>query len=202
AGGAHIIVARASQEPLGYGTIGMVKDKVIAANSASNAEYVVYPATLAGYPTSESEGVTGMKELVEAYLAKDCPGNAPIVLMGYSQGAQVVSDYISGQNVKGFAYNATLTEPASDDVLSRIAAVITMGDPSINITSNAAHVGNSTKPGLFERAANSSMVLADIADKSQAYCDALDPYCASAPNFSTISVHLGYVNEYGMDAVK
>lgn len=44
-GGAHIIVARASNEPLGYGIIGAVKDHVIANSSASNAEYVVYPAS-------------------------------------------------------------------------------------------------------------------------------------------------------------
>jgi hypothetical protein len=201
-GGAHIIVARASVEPLGYGIIGAVKDSVIAQSSASNAEYVVYPATLTDYFNSESAGVLGMRSLVEAYLAKDCAGNAPLVLMGYSQGAQVVADYLSGQNVAQFPYNASLSDPPAPEVFSRIAAVITMGDPSINITDNAAHVGNSTQPGLFERAANSSMVLSGIADKTQAYCDALDPYCASAGTFEFISVHIGYVGEYGQDAVE
>ncbi len=50
--GAHIIVARASIEPLGYGIIGAVKDHVIANNSASNAEYVVSPATLTDHSNS------------------------------------------------------------------------------------------------------------------------------------------------------
>lgn len=199
-GGAHIIVARASIEPLGYGIIGAVKDHVLANSSASNAEYVVYPATLTDYFNSESDGVLGMKALVDEYLAKNCPHNAPIVLMGYSQGAQVVADYLSGQSVDVFPYNASLATAASTSTFSRLAAAVTMGDPSINITNNAFHVGNSTKSGLFARHANSSAVLNQLETKLQSYCDALDPYCASAGNFDHISVHLSYVEEYGQVA--
>ncbi|CAK1364345.1 Acetylxylan esterase [Cercospora beticola] len=201
-GGAHIIVARASTEPLGYGIIGAVKDLVLEAVPASNAEYVVYPATLTDYFNSESDGVLGMKELVEAYVAQDCPNNAPLVLMGYSQGAQVVADYVSGQNVGVFPYNSSLAEPAPDNVLSKIAAIITMGDPSINITNNPAHVGNSTKPGLFERFGNATSIFetSGLDNRTQAYCNALDPYCASAGNFDNITVHLVYVQEFGMQA--
>ncbi|KAF2207037.1 carbohydrate esterase family 5 protein [Cercospora zeae-maydis SCOH1-5] len=196
---AHIIVARASTEPLGYGTIGAVKDLILEDVSGSNAEYVVYPATLTDYFNSESAGVVGMKELVEAYMAKDCPNNAPLVLMGYSQGAQVVADYVSGQNVAGFPFNSSLAEPAPESVLSRIAAVITMGDPSLNITNNPAHVGNSTQPGIFERFGNATSVFetSGLEDRTQAYCNALDPYCASAGNFDNITVHLVYVEEFG-----
>ncbi|KAI5362573.1 Putative cutinase/acetylxylan esterase, alpha/Beta hydrolase [Septoria linicola] len=203
-GGAHIIVARASVEPLGYGIIGNVKDAVLNASEASNAEYVVYPATLTDYFNSESAGVLGMRALAEAFVAQDCPGNAPIVLMGYSQGAQVVSDYLSGQNVERFPYNESLSQPASKLVISRVAAIITMGDPSINITDNSAHVGNSTKSGLFARFENSSMVFetTGLDSRFQAYCDELDPYCASAGNFDNISVHLRYVQEYGMQAAE
>lgn len=201
-GGAHIIVARASQEPLGYGIIGGVKDAVIAKIPASNAEYVVYPATLNDYFNSEPSGVLGMKALVEAYLAKDCPNNAPLVLMGYSQGAQVVADYLSGQNVQGFAQNSSIDTAPPASTLARVAAVVIMGDPSINITSNPFHVGNSTQSGLFSRHANSSDVFTSsgLASRMQSYCDALDPYCASAGNFDHISVHLLYVPEYGANA--
>lgn len=197
-GTAHVIVARASTEPLGYGIIGVVKDLVLKALPGSNAEYVVYPATLTDYFASESSGVSGMKDLVEAYQSKNC--GAPIVLMGYSQGAHVVADYLSGQNVDNFPYNATLAEPASQEVLDNVAAVTIMGDPSINITNNAYHVGNSTKSGLFPRLANSTAVLDSISGKIQSYCDELDPYCASAGTFEFIRVHLGYVDEYGLAA--
>ncbi|KAH9827838.1 carbohydrate esterase family 5 protein [Teratosphaeria destructans] len=197
-GGAHIIVARASVEPEGYGIIGEVKDRVLSAVPGSNAEFVVYPATLTNYVNSEDAGVTGMKALVDAYLAKDC--GAPIVLMGYSQGAQVVTDYLSGQNDANFGYNASLTNAAPNSTRSHIAAVIVMGDPSINVTNNPFHVGNSTQSGIFSRHANSSTVLDSMASKLQSYCDALDPYCASAGNFTHLSVHLGYVQEYGTNA--
>lgn len=197
-GTAHVIVARASTEPLGYGIIGAVKDLVIEALPGSNAEYVVYPATLTDYFDSEGAGVLGMKALIEAYLAKNCA--EPLVLMGYSQGAHVTADFLSGQSVNGFPFNASLTEPASEEVFRNLAAVTIMGDPSINITDNAFHVGNSTRSGLFARFANSSSVLNGIESNIQSYCDALDPYCASAGNFDNISVHTGYVQEYGRDA--
>lgn len=193
-----MIVARASTEPLGYGIIGAVKDQVLKALPGSNAEYVVYPATLTDYFTSEQSGVTGMKDLVEAYLSQNCA--EPLVLMGYSQGAHVTADYLSGQSVNGFPYNATFADPAPQSVLDKVAAVTIMGDPSINITNNAFHVGNSTQSGLFARAANSSAVLDGISGKIQSYCDALDPYCASAGNFENLPVHLGYVQEYGQNA--
>lgn len=201
-GGAHIIVARASTEPLGYGIIGTVKDSVIGANPASNAQYVVYPATLTDYFNSESAGVLAMRDLVEAFLAQDCANDPPIVLMGYSQGAQVASDFLSGQNVENFPFNSSLSQPASQETLSRIAAVITMGDPSMNVTDNAFHVGSSTQPGIFERFVNASMVLDGIGARMRYYCDAGDTYCASAGNFDNILVHLSYVQEYGEDAAQ
>lgn len=207
-GGAHIIIARASTEPLGYGVIGFVKDRVLALHPASNAEYVVYPATLTDYITSEAAGVVGMKALVENFLARsDCTTNTttpppPLVLMGYSQGAQVVNDYLSGQNLDVIPHNSTLESPASASTWERVAAAITMGDPSINITHNPFHIGNSTRSGLFPRQENSSAVLNQWEAKLQSYCDALDPYCASAGNFDNISVHLGYVQEYGEAAAR
>lgn len=201
-GGAHIIVARASTEPLGYGVIGFVKDRVLALNPASNADYVVYPATLTDYVNSEAAGVLGMRALVETFLARTDCHNAPIVLMGYSQGAQVVNDYLSGQNLDVIPHNSTLESPAPASTFDRLAAAVTMGDPSINITNNPFHIGNSTQSGLFPRQDNSSAVLNQREAKLQSYCDALDPYCASAGNFDNISVHLGYVQEYGEDAAQ
>lgn len=154
---------------------------------------------LTDYFNSEGDGVLGMKALVDAYLAKDC-SSAPLVLMGYSQGAQVVMDYLSGQSVEAFPDNSSLASAASTSTFSRLASAVVMGDPSINITNNAFHVGNSTKSGLFSRYANSSAVLNQMEMKLQSYCDALDPYCASAGNFDNISVHLSYVQEYGQVA--
>jgi len=198
-GTAHFIVARASLEQVGYGVIGLVKDNVIAAVPGSNAEFVEYPATLNAYVQSETAGVVGMRELVKNFHA-NCP-DFPIVLMGYSQGAQVSADTVAGQYDAAFQpVNTTdgLNLPLSTEILSQIAAVVIMGDPSFN-TTETFHVGNATKHGLFVRQNVENFGLTNIADRTKSYCDEGDPYCAGG-SFSTISVHLGYVNEYGAQA--
>lgn len=85
--GVHIIVARASLEPVGFGTLlGPVKDMILAQIPHSDAIAVPYPATITGdppYPTSEEEGVGNMTQLVKQY-GDACPNNK-MVLMGYSQ---------------------------------------------------------------------------------------------------------------------
>lgn len=85
--GVHIIVARASTESPGPGIIGAVATQVMAAIPDSSMESVDYPATLANYTTSEALGVEGMRSLVEGYVGRCATGK--VVLMGYSQGAQV-----------------------------------------------------------------------------------------------------------------
>ncbi|EME47060.1 carbohydrate esterase family 5 protein, partial [Dothistroma septosporum NZE10] len=194
--GAHIIVARASLEVLGYGIIGAVKDNVLKAVPGSTAEYVVYPATLTDYFNSESDGVVAMRKLIDAYVAK-C-ANAPLVLMGYSQGAQVTADSLVGQQVVAFPANSSVDQPLPDSTLQSVAAVVMMGDPSSNLT-ESFHVGNATKNGIFPRKNVASFADTGLASRAKSYCDAGDPYCASG-NFSMLSVHLGYVQEYGSAA--
>ncbi|KAK6441716.1 hypothetical protein LTR95_002049 [Oleoguttula sp. CCFEE 5521] len=200
--GAHIIVARASLEAVGFGTIGAVKDAVLAQVPGSTAEFVNYPATLDAYFMSETTGVYAMRTLIAAYIA-NCPCQ-PLVVMGYSQGAQVTADSLVGQQVMSFPDNMTLAagvaidQPLPDSTLSRVAAMVIMGDPTFN-TSESFHVGNASKNALFPREDVSNFGRTGLASRTQSYCDALDPYCASG-SFDSISVHLGYVKEYGIAA--
>jgi acetylxylan esterase len=53
---------------------------------------VNYPATLTNYPASSASGVAALKTML-TNQANACP-QQKIVLMGYSQGAQVVGDVI------------------------------------------------------------------------------------------------------------
>jgi len=94
ASGVHIIVARASGEQAGQGIIGQVATSITQRVPGSDSVAVNYPATLYNYQNSESAGVTAMTNLVTQYVAS-CP-DAKIVLMGYSQGAQVVADTLIG----------------------------------------------------------------------------------------------------------
>lgn len=103
---AHMIIARASLEPTGTGAIGNVSSRVAAQLPGSNVVAVDYPATLTNYPQSEAAGVAAMMQLVTSYHTQ-CP-NSKMVLMGYSQGAQVTMDVLCGTTETGFATTQSL----------------------------------------------------------------------------------------------
>jgi len=84
----HIIVARASTEQPGYGVTGLMVQQLVKDIPGATSEPIVYPAQLAPYPQSESQGVEAAKLKITAYVQK-CP-QAKIVLAGYSQGADVM----------------------------------------------------------------------------------------------------------------
>lgn len=193
-GGVHVIVSRASLEPLGYGIIGAVKDSVLAQIPGSTAEFTVWEATLDQYITSESDGVFAARALINAYI-NNCPGQ-PLVVMGYSQGAQVSADSLIGQDVKNFPPNATIQDPLPDSTLSAVAAVILMGDPTF-ITNETFRVGNATKDSVFPRRNADNFDATDLSSRTQSYCNDGDPYCASG---GSLIVHLKYVAEFGVDA--
>lgn len=110
----HMIIARASLEKPGPGVIGQVATQVVAQLPGSDSEDVVYPATLENYPQSEAAGVSAMAALLTAYAGR-CPGSK-IVMMGYSQGAQVAADTACG-TVEGSLF--ATTQPAEKSVLDK-----------------------------------------------------------------------------------
>lgn len=161
----HMIVARASLEPPGTGAIGNVSTRVADQLPGSNIVAVDYPATLDNYQTSEATGVSAMMSLVTSY-ASQCP-NSKMVLMGYSQGAQVTMDLLCGTNEVNFAS----TQALSADIMEKgryflahnvgfswtshtdcialhvVAAVVLMGDPS-KAANETFLQGTSTKDGV------------------------------------------------------
>lgn len=103
----HMIIARASLEAPGPGIIGQVATQVAAQLPGSDSESVVYPATLDNYAQSEAAGVAAMTGLLTAYVGR-CP-DSKIVMMGYSQGAQVAADVLCGTDDGGnFAVTAAV----------------------------------------------------------------------------------------------
>lgn len=97
--GLYMIVARGSNEAPGEGKPGAVADMVAARvpNSASVA--VDYPASIIGsgglYPESVSKGITDAKNKIQDYVAA-CGSGSQIVLIGYSQGGNVMTDLLAG----------------------------------------------------------------------------------------------------------
>lgn len=208
----HIITARASTERPGEGIIGaVVSDVVSRSKQTVSREAVDYPALLAPYLSSEVAGVTAMKTLLARQSAA-CP-DTKIVLMGYSQGAQVSGDVLQA-NAPGTdkGENTSLYFRQRPDIVPyAVAAVVLMGDPahvsgesfqkgrkyavrvSPSIYAVCLGTGNA-QDGRFARPAGT---LEPQAAKIVSFCDTGDVFCASGT--STI-IHLSYVTKYKTDA--
>lgn len=112
--GVHMIVARASTEETGIGSLlTPLVETLEAYLPGSDAVAVDYPASLIEYGDSVNAGVTDMTNLIETYVAS-CP-DSKIVLLGYSQGAQVVGDTVCGTTSNGFTQTSALSSKYSDN---------------------------------------------------------------------------------------
>lgn len=110
--GLHIIVARASTEAAGTGIIGSVAESIMSQVSGSTITAVDYPATLEPYISSEDTGTAAMTKLVTDYVDA-CP-TGKVVLMGYSQGAQVTGDTVCGTAETGNTATSALATKYQD----------------------------------------------------------------------------------------
>jgi hypothetical protein len=183
----NIITARASTESPGEGTTGSLVTQIVNSSKQTvSREAVSYPATLTNYTSSESQGVTNAEQELTTAVQK-CPSQKQ-VLLGYSQGAEVVMDVVAGNGETGGTVRAVSTS-----ISSHIAAIANFGDPG-HVTGQPWDVGTATANGLFPRSsAQRSLLSAFGSSKISAWCDSGDPYCASGAN---LTVHLTYLNRY------
>jgi hypothetical protein len=183
-----IIVARASTEKEGTGVIGALAEEVQKGVKATVAiRAVKYPAQLFPYEPSVQAGDKAIREELTEEVGK-CPGQR-ILLLGYSQGAQIVGDVLGGGG--GNSGDGKENPPAAKSVTEKVIGVIQYGDPR-HLPNLSFDVG--TDPGatgIFPRLANQSLV--PFASDIQSYCDTGDPYCAKGNN---LQAHLDYVEKY------
>ncbi|KAI1195646.1 cutinase-domain-containing protein [Nemania serpens] len=189
--GVYIFGARETTAPPGYGTAGGLVNQVLAAYSGSQASAITYPACGgqascggASYDSSAQQGTTAVVSAVNS-LNSRCP-STQIVLIGYSQGGQIVDNALCG------GAGATLTGNA----LAAVKVAIFMGDPH-NVAGLPYNVGTCTAGGFAARPsgfkcapANPSII--------KSYCDSTDPYCC---NGNDANSHQQYVNKYGSQAL-
>lgn len=101
--GLYMIVARGTNEPRGQGKAGLVAEMVAARVRGSVSVAVDYPATAFGsgpiYPQSVTIGIEDTKEKIEDYVAR-CGDKSRIVLIGFSQGGNVITDTLAGGVLK------------------------------------------------------------------------------------------------------
>lgn len=187
----RIIAARATGESPGAGVIGSLSRLVKGQLSASvTRESLVYPAALAHYAQSAAKG----DRALAAGLTRDarrCPSQV-FVLLGYSQGAQVVGDVLGGGG-GGALGPATPGVPAP--VARKVVAVIQMGDPR---RMPGLPFDKGTAPGAtgqYPRSASQS--LSGFAARIRSYCDRGDPICARGRN---LQADFGYTDRYNGSA--
>jgi hypothetical protein len=150
----HVIVDRATGEPPSQGVIGTLATLIALRVPDTTVEWVNYPAVLVPYDQSTATGIEMTKARVQDY-ADSCPV-AKIILLGYSQGAQVVGDVLCGG---GGAFGlGPLTDPLEDEYLRRVAAVVQMGDPRF-VANQAWNAGTSKTNGVSFSTSRSGLLL-------------------------------------------
>jgi acetylxylan esterase len=184
-----VIVARASTEAAGDGVIGALSTLIQGDVKATvGNEAVVYPASLTNYASSVGKGDSAMASDIENAVSA-CP-NEKLVLLGYSQGAQVVGDVLAGGGGTSLGDAETAPVPSAD--ASHIIAAIQFGDPRHQ--PNLSPIDLGTDPGaqgIFAVESNQSR--AGFGTILRSWCDTGDPFCAGGLN---LEAHLDYTTKY------
>ncbi|KAM5430221.1 hypothetical protein McanMca71_007298 [Microsporum canis] len=186
----HIIVARGTNEEPGEGPQGPIADAIenMLGGTADSAA-LDYPASIfPTYAKSVATGVTNMKKMITEYATR-CP-QSKLVLMGFSQGAQVIGDTLCGTDEAFFPS----TEPIAPTLGKKVVAAVLMGDPT-HVVGAPYNVGTSDHNGWFPRLNDKECSGYDNIRRS--YCDDGDVYCDAGTDGK---VHSSYFAKYGADA--
>ncbi|KAK4119809.1 carbohydrate-binding module family 1 protein [Parathielavia appendiculata] len=196
----HIFGARETTVPPGYGTAGTVVNLIKQAYPGATSEAINYPAcggqsSCGGvqYGDSARQGTSAVASAVNSF-AQRCP-NTKIVLVGYSQGGQIMDNAVCGGPDSGSGITST-TPPISAAALNQIRAVILMGSPRY-VAGLSYNVGTCTAQGFAARP-RGYVCGSNSASKIQNYCDSTDPYCCTGNDANS---HQQYGNKYGQQAL-
>ncbi|CAI7637387.1 unnamed protein product [Penicillium pancosmium] len=196
--GVHVFGARETTVSPGYGSSSTVVNEVLSAYSGSTAEAISYPACggqsscgSVSYSSSVAQGIQAVASAVNSFNSQ-CP-NTKLVLVGYSQGGEIMDAALCGGGVPNQGVTDTSVRLSSSAV-NMVKAAIFMGDPLFR-AGLSYDVGTCSAGGFDERPAGFTC---PSASKIQSYCDASDPYCCNGSNAAT---HQGYGAEYGAQAL-
>lgn len=211
--GVYMIVARGTNEPAGQGKSGQVA-KLVADQVPNSASVAVnYPATALKkrdlYPISVTKGIKDTINKIHDYVAA-CGDKSRIVLIGYSQGGNVITDVLAGGVLKPAPledryrkysqYFFVSFESLKTNPFVLVTAVTVFGDPAFAIN-QSYNVGTNSngENGIFSRASNDGglALLNRYAGKLADYCDEGDVYCASGDD---TAVHGQTVGKYAQAA--
>lgn len=129
----HVFGARETTVSPGYGTAGVVVNLVLNSNPGATSEAISYPACGgqsscggASYSQSAVAGTAAVASAVNSFNQR-CP-NTKLVLVGYSQGGQIMDNAFCGGGDTTIGLSNTAT-PISSAALAQIKAAIFMGSP-------------------------------------------------------------------------
>ncbi|KAK8131390.1 hypothetical protein PG984_007828 [Apiospora sp. TS-2023a] len=195
----QVFVARGSLEEI-PGRQGKLVDAVcgtMPAGTTCGSTDIQYPATFDAYCKSVGSGVSFALKAIEAYAAA-CP-DSKMVLTGYSQGAHLMGDVLSGAG--GLIPNQNCTQattaPLAAAAAKKVMAVTLFGD--------VRHTGNQTynlaegagKSGILPRKGAQLTGLNVHSDKIHSWCNGQDPVCSSG---NDMDQHLTYFDQFTPDA--
>ncbi|KAK4866528.1 hypothetical protein LT330_008460 [Penicillium expansum] len=196
--GLHIFGARETTASPGYGSSNTVVNGLLSAYSGSTAEAISYPACggqsscgSVSYSNSVAQGIAAVASAVNSYNTQ-CP-STKLVLVGYSQGGEIMDAALCGGGVPNQGYTNTAVQ-LSTSAVNMVKAAIFMGDP-LYVAGLPYDVGTCAAGGFDARPSGFSC---PSANKIQSYCDSTDPYCCNGSNGAT---HQGYGAEYGAKAI-
>ncbi|CAI7608874.1 unnamed protein product [Penicillium glandicola] len=194
----HIFGARETTASAGYGSSITVVNGLLSAYSGSTAEAISYPACggqsscgSVSYSNSVAQGIAAVASAVNSYNTQ-CP-STKLVLVGYSQGGEIMDAALCGGGVPNQGYTNTAVQ-LSTSAVNMVKAAIFMGDP-LYVAGLPYDVGTCAAGGFDARPSGFSC---PSASKIQSYCDSTDPYCCNGSNDAT---HQGYGAEYGAQAI-
>ncbi|KAK8879154.1 Alpha/Beta hydrolase protein [Apiospora arundinis] len=192
----QVFVARGSLEEI-PGRQGKLVDAVCKGLPSCGSTDIQYPATFDAYCKSVGSGVAFALNAVETY-AKACP-NSKIVLTGYSQGAHLMGDVMSGAG--GLIPNQNCTQaktaPLAAAAAQKVMAVTLFGD--VRHTANQKYnLGEgAAKSGILPRNGTQLDGLNIYSEKVHSWCNGEDPVCSSG---NDMDQHLTYFDQFTDDA--
>lgn len=173
------IIAACGTYQSGYGTLEPLVDSMKAAIPGSASVALEYPAASnaqISYRDSVQSGVMNMTRYIE-YFVDGCP-NTQLLLVGYSQGAQVSLTSMCGWDRSA---DTTVAFPSSDPLPQKysdaIIGVVSFGDPTHNVPT-AFNRGTSTHAGIFPRTPHEC---GPYKNKIASWCNAGDTFCDDCP---------------------
>lgn len=215
----HIFGARETTVSPGFGTAGQVVNLITGAFPGATSEAISYPAcggqsSCGGvqYGASAAQGTTAVATAVNSFHQR-CP-NTQIVLVGYSQGGQIMDNAVCGGPDSGSGITST-TPGISASALNMVKAAIFMGSPRY-VAGLSYNVGTCTAQGVslpppqppprkssnrlqFAARARGYVCGSNSASKIQNYCDGPDPYCCTG---NDANLHQQYGVKYGQQALQ